>query len=67
MAFAERLESLDRKKHDLEQALHELEKQPQPDEIAITRLKREKLALKDEVTALLGEQQAAGGALQAAE
>ena len=68
MAFAERLESMGRKKHELETAIHELEKQPQPDELAIRRLKTQKLALKDQMTALLEEQAATEeAALQAAE
>ncbi len=68
MAFAERLESMGRKKHDLELAIHELEKQPQPDELAIRRMKREKLALKDQIAALLDEHaHVEEAALQAAE
>jgi hypothetical protein len=53
MAFAERLEAMGRKKHDLEIAIDKMEKQPQPDEIALKRLKREKLALKDQIFALM--------------
>ncbi len=67
MAFAERLESLGRKKHDLEMIISNMEKQPQPDELALKRLKREKLALKDQIFFLMDEQAAHEPVAQSAE
>ena len=52
MAFAERLESLNRQHRNLEQEIHDLEAHPSSDEAAIKRLKVEKLALKDMIERL---------------
>ncbi len=67
MAFAERLDSLGRKKHDLEIMICNMEKQAQPDEVALKRLKREKLALKDQIFALMDEHSSEMAMAQAAE
>ena len=67
MAFAERLDSLGRKKHDLEIIITDMEKQAQPDEVALKRLKREKLALKDQISAIMDEHSSPGELAQAAE
>jgi hypothetical protein len=55
MAFAERLESLNRQHRNLELEIHDLETHPSSDEAAIKRLKIEKLALKDMIERLTHE------------
>ncbi len=41
--------SLDKKHHQLEQAIHQEEQRPYPDQFKINELKREKLRIKDEL------------------
>lgn len=52
MSFEERIESLKNKHQALEEELHTETHRPQPDDEAISRLKREKLKLKDEIAKL---------------
>jgi hypothetical protein len=55
MAFAERLESLNRQHRALEHEIRDLETRPSADEAALKRLKVEKLALKDMIESLTRE------------
>ena len=52
MSFEDRIESLRLKHQSLEDELKAESQRPSPDVNAITRLKREKLKLKDEITRL---------------
>jgi hypothetical protein len=52
MAVVEWLESLSRQHRVIENTLHDLEKSPSADEATIKRLKIEKLALKDRMSAM---------------
>ncbi|MFN4273474.1 MAG: YdcH family protein [Aliihoeflea sp.] len=52
MSIASHLEELKRKHGDLERELNEVMSHPSVDDIEIARLKRRKLALKDEITRL---------------
>jgi hypothetical protein len=54
MSLASHLAELERKHGDLEKELDEAMNQPSFDDLEITRLKRRKLALKDEITKLSG-------------
>ena len=51
MAVVEWLESLTRQHRVLENTIHDLEQSPSADEATIKRLKIEKLALKDRISA----------------
>jgi hypothetical protein len=50
--FAERIESLRHKHAELEKVIHTVENRPLPDETELHNLKRQKLALKDEIERL---------------
>ncbi len=52
MSLEDRIISLKAKHHDLENAIHEENIRPNPDEIQIHTLKKEKLRIKDEITSL---------------
>jgi hypothetical protein len=52
MSIASHLEELKRKHGDLERELNEVMSHPSVDDVEIARLKRRKLALKDEITRL---------------
>lgn len=52
MSIASHLEELKRKHGDLERELNEALLHPSVDDLEIARLKRRKLALKDEITRL---------------
>ena len=52
MVNAARLEALQRKHQELEQAIGRLERQPQHDDTGIKKLKIEKLVLKDRIAEL---------------
>lgn len=52
MAAEERIESLRRKHHDLDEALHREYTRAYPDTSTLAKLKREKLRLKDELDRL---------------
>ncbi len=45
-----KLEVLRREHRDLDQAIHALEETGRPDQLTLRRLKKQKLALKDQVT-----------------
>ena len=49
MSTTDRIESLKRKHAELEAALHREETRPHPDDATCYKLKREKLAIKDEM------------------
>jgi hypothetical protein len=52
MSLEDRVQTLQEKKEDLERILEEEEKRPLPDNIVIHDLKRQKLAIKDEIERL---------------
>ncbi|MGE0109947.1 MAG: DUF465 domain-containing protein [Bdellovibrionales bacterium] len=52
MAIAQRIESLKQRHAEVEELLHEEETRPAKDEATISKLKKEKLTLKDEITRL---------------
>lgn len=52
MPVQERLESLNRRHHEVDTQLVEEENRPAGDEMTIARLKKEKLRLKDEIANL---------------
>ena len=52
MAVAEHVEALRAKHTLLKQAIDEENSRPHPDDLRISELKREKLAIKDEIVAL---------------
>lgn len=52
MSLEDRVNTLNEKKEDLEKLLEEEEKRPLPDNIAVHDLKRQKLAIKDEIERL---------------
>lgn len=49
MSKSDRIESLRRKHREIEEALHREETRPHPDDAMCHKLKREKLAIKDEM------------------
>ncbi len=53
-----RLESLQGKHADLEEIIHREATRPHPDELALRRLKKQKLALRDEIVGALTEEEA---------
>jgi len=59
MALAARIESLKKRHTEIEEQLHIEEARPAQDEIKITKLKRDKLCLKDEIARLTEEQEKA--------
>lgn len=52
MSLQDRIEALKAKHHALEAALQEENSRPRPDDAEITRLKKQKLQIKDEIAAL---------------
>lgn len=52
MSLEDRVNTLNEKKEDLEKLLEEEENRPLPDNIAVHDLKRQKLAIKDEIERL---------------
>ena len=52
MSVNERIDSLRQKHENLDKALHREETRPSPDSSVVTKLKREKLALKDNIQKL---------------
>ncbi len=52
MNLADRIETLKEKHHNLESALDNQEHRPHPDDLEIAILKKQKLALKDEIAQL---------------
>ncbi|HYD31398.1 MAG TPA: DUF465 domain-containing protein [Azospirillaceae bacterium] len=52
MAVEDRIESLRRKHHDLDEALHKEYARPYPDDNTLSKIKREKLRLKEEMDRL---------------
>jgi hypothetical protein len=52
MSLHERIEALRSKHHDLELAIEEEGTRPHPDDLEISRLKKQKLAIKDELASL---------------
>ena len=52
MSLEDRVKTLEEKHQDLERILAEEENRPLPDNIAIHDLKRQKLAIKDEISRL---------------
>jgi hypothetical protein len=52
MSLEDRVKTLEEKHQDLERILEEEENRPMPDNIAIHDLKRQKLAIKDEISRL---------------
>jgi len=59
MALAQRIESLKARHAEIEAQLHTEESRPSQDEAKIQQLKKEKLTLKDEITRLEEEREAA--------
>lgn len=59
MALAQRIESLKARHAEIEAQLHLEESRPSQDETKIQHLKKEKLTLKDEITRLMEEMEAA--------
>lgn len=51
----ERIESLKSKHANLEQKIHKEETRPSPDEALLNALKKQKLAIKDEMNALMAD------------
>lgn len=64
MSVQDYLEGLRSKHAHLEQAIDEEAHRPMPDQAILTRLKREKLKLKEEIVRLTGEQPAQPTALE---
>lgn len=56
MPLSARIESLKKRHTDIELQLHTEESRPAQDEVKISKLKRDKLSLKDEIAKLLEEQ-----------
>lgn len=54
MSFEERVETLKAKHRALEQAIQEHSSRPQPDDLEIAALKKQKLRIKDELADLAG-------------
>jgi len=52
MSLQERIDELKAKHQNLEQALEEENHRPHPDDIQIATLKKQKLAIKDEIASL---------------
>jgi len=52
MSLEDRVKTLQEKKDDLEKILEEEESRPLPDNISVHDLKRQKLAIKDEIERL---------------
>jgi len=52
MSLADRIDSLKEKHHSLESAIEKQHHRPHPDDLQIAALKKQKLALKDEITHL---------------
>ncbi len=52
MSLDERIEALKAKHHALEMMIEEENNRPKPDDAAITRLKKQKLMIKDEIVNL---------------
>jgi hypothetical protein len=52
MSLDEKIEALKLKHHKLEDALEEEENRPQPDEIEISVIKKQKLRIKDQLASL---------------
>ena len=52
MSLQDRIESLKSKHHALEVAIEEENARPHPDDLEIAKLKKQKLAIKDEIAAL---------------
>ena len=52
MSLDDRVKALEEKHHDIERILEEEENRPMPDNIAVHDLKRQKLAIKDEIARL---------------
>lgn len=52
MSLVDRVKTLEEKKEDLEKALELEESRPMPDNIIVHDLKRQKLAIKDEIERL---------------
>lgn len=52
MSLQERIEALKAKHHALEVAIEEEHNRPRPDDSEITRLKKQKLMIKDEIAQL---------------
>lgn len=55
MPLTQRIESLKQRHTEVEKKLHLEEARPSQDESAVTKLKREKLSLKDEIARLEAE------------
>lgn len=56
MPLSARIDSLKKRHTDIEQQLHIEESRPAQDEVKISKLKRDKLSLKDEIAKLTEEQ-----------
>jgi hypothetical protein len=54
-AVHQRISSLQQEHHELEETLAREEARPMPDSLAIASIKRRKLAIKDELSALTGK------------
>lgn len=52
MSLQDRIEALKAKHHALELAIEEENNRPRPDEIEVSRLKKQKLQIKDEIATL---------------
>ena len=52
MSLEDRVKTLQERKEDIERVLEEEESRPLPDNIAVHDLKRQKLAIKDEIERL---------------
>lgn len=52
MSLQERIEALRARHHALEAAIEEQATRPRPDEVEISRLKKQKLQIKDEIATL---------------
>ncbi|MGE4350736.1 MAG: YdcH family protein [Bdellovibrionales bacterium] len=59
MPLTARIESLKKRHAEIEQQLHNEETSPAQDETKVSKLKREKLSLKDEIAKLEEEQEKA--------
>lgn len=56
MSLEERIEALRAKHHALEAMIEEEINRPRPDDVVITRLKKQKLMIKDEIASLSSHQ-----------
>ncbi len=52
MSLDEKIEALKLKHHELEDALEEETNHPQPDEVEISNIKKQKLRIKDQLASL---------------